>query len=187
MTTTHRASQQTNGVDVEKLLSTIQSVKEQPELADFEFRVRNRWLGGDHNRSVIHDFHGAGQEDTSRAPYEFDNGEPEVLCGTNAGANPVEFLLHALAGCMTTTMAFHCAARGIEIESISSELRGDIDVQGFLGLRDDVPKGYSQIRAVLKVKSDAPAEQLEELAKMSPVYNTLKGGTDLQVRVEKVS
>jgi uncharacterized OsmC-like protein len=108
------------------------------------------------------------------------------MVGQDSAPSPVEHVLHGLAGCMTTTLVYHAAARGIEIESIASELEGDVDVRGFLGLSNEVRKGYSEIRVVLKVKSDATAEKLEELAKYSPVYDTLRNPVNVVVRVEKV-
>ena len=124
------------------MVDTVSALKANPTLAKFEFRARNRWISGGENRSTIKDFYGAGAEDVSRQEaFEFTNGEPPVLLGHNEGANPVEFLLHALAGCVTTTTVLHAAARGIEIESLSTTLVGDIDLQGLLALAD-VPAGY---------------------------------------------
>jgi hypothetical protein len=130
-----------NGLDIQTMSETVAALRANPALAQFEFRARNRWISGGENRSTIKDFYGAGAEDTSRqGTFEFVNGEPPVLLGNNEGANPVEFLLHALAGCVTTTAVLHAAARGIEIESLSTRLTGDIDLQGLLAL-DDVSAG----------------------------------------------
>jgi len=175
-----------NGVPVERLKETIQAVRQDPGLADFQFRATNQWLGGSQNRSKIKDFFGAGQEDTTRSePFVLDNDEPEVLLGKDQAPNPVEFLLHGLAGCLTTTMVCHAAARGIEIESVSSSLEGDIDIRGFLGLSDQVPRGFKTIRVRVRVKSDAPAEKLAELSRYSPVYNTLVNPVPVEVIIEK--
>jgi uncharacterized OsmC-like protein len=175
-----------NGVDVNRLFETIGAIKEQPDLAKFQFRARNEWLEVGHNRTTIKDFYGCGQEDESRSePYVFDADEPPVLLGEDKGANPVEYLLHALAACLTTTMVFHGASRGIEIESVESKLEGDIDIQGFLGLRPDVEKGYQGINVTFRVKSDAPAEKLRELAEFSPVYSTVSRPTPVTVTIEK--
>src|SRR5438309_10337326 len=93
-----------NGVDTEKLFGTLDAIKGQPELAKFQFRAKNRWVDGAHNRSTIKVFYGAGQEDTSRAEeFTLDAGEPAVLLGTDTGPNPAEALLHALAACPTTS------------------------------------------------------------------------------------
>ena len=114
-----------NGLDLDTMSQTVQALKNDTELARFEFRNANQWISGGHNRSTIRDFYGAGMEDSSRSrAFEFDNGEPPVLLGNNEGANPVEFLLHALAGCVTTTTVLHATARGIEIRSMSTRLVG---------------------------------------------------------------
>jgi uncharacterized OsmC-like protein len=175
-----------NGVPVERLKETIQAIRRDPTLADFEFRASNRWLGGGRNRSTIKDFFGAGQEDPTRSePFILDNDEPEVLLGKDQAPNPVEYLLHGLAGCVTTTLACHAAARGIAIESISSEIEGDIDIRGFLGLSDQVPRGFKTIRVRMKVKSDAPAEKLADLSRYSPVYNTVVNPVPVEIVIEK--
>ena len=97
-----------NGLDTTQLVKTVEGIQSQPTLARFEFRAKNNWITGGENRSTIRDFYGAGGEDDSRErPFEFTNGEPPVLLGANEGANPVEFLLHALAGCVTTTTVLH--------------------------------------------------------------------------------
>lgn len=167
-----------NGIDTKAAADTIAAITSDKSLAKFEFRARNEWINGGENRSTIRDFYGAGKEDTSRAePFTFTNGEPPVLLGNNEGANPVEFLLHALAGCVTTTFVLHAMARGIAIHELSTELKGDIDLQGLLGLDDGVPPGYEHIDIVMHVKADCSDEELEELMpyaqQHSPVCNTV--------------
>jgi uncharacterized OsmC-like protein len=175
-----------NGVNIDALGETIHALRRDPSLGEFQFRARNRWVGAMHNRSTIQGFYGAGKEDEDRTePYTFDADEPPVLLGKDQGANPVEYLLTGLAACLTTTMVAHAAARGIDIESVESTLEGDIDVRGFLGIADDVEKGYRDIRVNFRVKADAPEEQLRELAQYSPVYNTVTRPSRVTVNVEK--
>jgi uncharacterized OsmC-like protein len=167
-----------NGLDLDALYQTVASLKDDPSLARFEFRARNRWIQGGENRSVIQDFYGAGKEDSSRShPFEFSNGEPPVLLGDNEGANPVEFLLHALAGCVTTTTVLHAASPGIEIRSLSTELSGSMELQGLLELDPSASVGYEQIRIRMHVDADCSDEELDELIgfarKHSPVCNTV--------------
>lgn len=169
---------QLNGLDLDAMGATVGALKANPALARFEFRARNRWIGGGENRSTIRDFYGAGAEDASRsAPFVFTNGEPPVLLGRNEGANPVEFLLHALAGCVTTTTVLHAAARGIRIESMSTELEGDIDLQGLLALDESVPAGYRGIRIRVRIEADCSDDELDALLgfaqQHSPVCNTV--------------
>ncbi len=171
-------TQTLNGLDLQQMTDTVAALKDNPSLAHFEFRARNRWVNGGENRSSIQGFYGAGMEDESRSePFEFTNGEPPVLLGGNEGANPVEFLLHALAGCVTTTTVLHAAARGIRIKSLSTELDGSIDVQGLLDLDDSVPVGYEQIRICMDIEADCSDEELDDLLDFarnhSPVCNTV--------------
>ena len=181
MTSQHAVAEKVthiNGLNVQAAVDTIAALKADKSLAKFQFRAHNKWINGGENRSTIRDFYGAGQEDTSRTkPFEFTNGEPPVLLGDNEGANPVEFLLHALAGCVTTTFVLHAMARGITIRELSTELAGDIDLQGLLGLDDSVSPGYEQIRIRLNVKADCTENELEDLLgytqQHSPVCNTV--------------
>ena len=163
---------------MEALVGTVEAVKNDPSLGAFEFRATNQWINGGENRSRIKEFYGAGSEDESRTDaFEFTNGEPPVLLGTNEGANPVEFLLHALAGCVTTTTVLHAAARGIQIERLSTELVGTIDVQGLLALDEAVSVGYEQIQIKMDIKADCSDEELDDLLAFaknhSPVCNTI--------------
>ena len=172
------ASRVLNGLDVDQAMATIQAIKDDPEIAAFRFRASNTWISGGENRSFVKGFYGAKQEDTSRAEgWEFTNGEPPVLLGNNEGANPVEFLLHALAGCVTTTFVLHAMARGIAIRKLSTELEGDIDLHGLLALRDGAFPGYSQIRIAMKVEADCTEAELDDLIAFSkahsPVCNTV--------------
>lgn len=175
----------TNGVNVEQLQANIHAIQEKPELAAFKFRATNRWINGGHNRSTIQGFYGVCQEDTTRKePFVLDADEPPVLLGKDNGANPAEFVLHALAACLTTSMVYHAAARGIEIREVESQLEGDLDIQGFLGLSDNVRRGYQNIRVNFTVKSDAPAEQLKELTKYSPVFDMMTNSVPVSISVE---
>jgi uncharacterized OsmC-like protein len=176
--TKDEVAKQVNGLDVEAMVSTVEAIKQDPSIGNFEFRATNRWINGGENRSRIKEFYGAGCEDSSRTDaFEFTNGEPPVLLGGNEGANPVEFLLHALAGCVTTTTVLHAAARGIQIESLSTELVGTIDVQGLLALDDSVSVGYKQIQVLMKIEADCSEEELDDLLAFSrdhsPVCNTV--------------
>lgn len=174
-----------NGVNVTGIFDTIAAVKADASLAAFQFRAANQWIEGGHNRSAIQSFHGCGAEDRSRGePFVLDADEPAVLLGTDRGANPVEFVLHALAGCLTTTMVYHAAARGIAIEAVDSKLEGDLDLRGFLGMSDRVRKGYSAVRVTMRVKSDAPAETLRQLAQYSPVFDIVSNSLPVTVSVE---
>lgn len=175
-----------NGFDVERLGQTLEAIKEQPELAQFRFRARNRWLDGGHCQTRIKDFEVAGQPDTSRpVEWVYDEDEPPALLGENRGANPVEYALTALAGCLTTSLVAHAAARGIELRSVESELEGDLDVRGFLGLDPNVRNGYQNIRVKFHVDADASDDQLRELVELaqqrSPVFDIVTHEVPVEV------
>lgn len=178
MQAAHPPSRTINGLDTQAAFATIAAIRANGDLARFQFRARNTWIGGGENRSTIRDFYGAGREDDSRAAaFEFVNGEPPVLLGSNEGANPVEFLLHALAGCVTTTLVLHAAARGIAIRELSSELAGELDVRGLLGLDDAIPAGYEKISLRLRCVAECSDAELDDLIayaqRHSPVCNTV--------------
>ena len=177
-----------NGVDTETLFATLDAVKAQPELGTFQFRVRNRWIGGAHNRSAIQGFYAAGGEDASRAePFELDAGEPPILIGTNTGPNPAEYLLHALAACLTTSIVYIAAARKVALTSVESTLTGEMDVRGALGVDDEPRNGFERIGVSFRVTGDAPEEKLREVVRRaqqrSAVYDMVTNGVPVAVEV----
>jgi uncharacterized OsmC-like protein len=177
-----------NGVDSEQMYGTLDAIKAQPELGTFQFRATNRWIDGAHNRTTIQKFYGAGQEDTSRdEPFVIDAGEPAILLGTDTGANPAEYLLHALAACLTTSLVYVAAARKVRLTEVESTLTGDMDVRGALGLSDEVRNGFSRIRVGFKVKGDAPEAKLREVVERaqqrSAVYDMVTNGVPVAVDV----
>lgn len=175
-----------NGVDVGAVESTVKAIQDNAELAKFKFRLHNKWMDGGHNHSTVGDFYGCNEENSHRSTLELDADEPPVLAGRDLGANPVEHLLNALAACLTTTMVYHAAIRGIKIEELESELEGDIDLRGFLGLSNEVRKGYQNIRVKFKVKTDADnVEKLKALSKLSPVFDVTSNGTNVDVQIER--
>jgi len=174
-----------NGIHMETLRGTVHAIEQEPDLGQCKFRARNTWLGGNHNRTTITGFYGARQEVAHKQQFELHADEPPILAGNDEGANPVEHLLNALAACVTTSMVAHAAVRGIHIEELESELEGDIDLNGFLGLSDDVPKGFTGIRINFRVKADVDnMERLKRLTAYSPVFNTLTQGVPVDIQVE---
>ena len=178
-----------NGVAVDQLMETIDLLKTQPELGEFKFRTNNRWIDGTMNRAENPAFYGAGAEDTGRmTPHVHDIDEPPVLLGEDRGANPVEYLLAGLSGCVTTTFIAYASAQGVKIDELRTELEGDIDVRGFLGVSGEVRPGYRQIRVKFHVKSDAPRKKIEELIKLaerrSPVSDSVRVGVPIEFSLE---
>lgn len=178
-----------NGVEVDQLFETIEAIKEKPEIANFRFRARNEWIRGALNRTTIDEFYGACQTHRRSQPFVFDADEPSVLLGDDAGANPVEYALKALAGCLTTSLVYHAAARGVELESVESKLEGDLDLHGFLGLAENIRNGYQNIRVTFRIKGDAPEETLEELCQLaqqrSPVFDIISNPVPVTVEMER--
>jgi len=175
---------------VDELYSTVDAIKATPAIAKFNFRIRNQWNGSANNRSTVNDFTGAGQELRRNKSFVLDADEPAVLLGKDMAANPVEYLLHALAACLTTSMVYHAAARGIQLQEVESSLEGDIDLQGFLDLDPSVRKGFQGIRVTFRIKADAPDAQLQEIARLgtdhSPVFDSLTRGVPVLVRAERM-
>jgi len=178
-----------NGVDVDQLFENVGKLKAQPDLGKFRFRARNKWVKGGHNHTTIRNFYGVGEEHADRPTFELDNDEPPVLLGEDNGPNPVEQVLHGLAGCLTTGFIYHAAAKGIEIQELESTLEGELDVRGFLGIAPDVRNGYERIRVHFKVKSNASDEQLQELGRIaqarSPVFDIVSHPTPVEVDVKR--
>lgn len=178
-----------NGVDTEQLKATIDAVKADRSCADFQFRASNDWLGGAHNRSSVGPFRSAGAEDTTRRrTFTFDADEPLPLLGYDEGANPTEALLHALAACLTTSLVYHAAAQGITVHRVVSDLEGDLDLRGFLGMDENVRNGYEQIRVTMKVDCDGGEEEAQRLAetaqRRSPVFDIVTNKVPVTVRGE---
>jgi uncharacterized OsmC-like protein len=175
-----------NGVDAQAVEDAVKMFTEKPELAKFKFRLHNKWVDGGHNHSTVGKFFGVNQENEHTNKLELDADEPPLLAGSDKGANPVEHLLNALAACLTTTLVYHAAVRGIKIEELESELVGNIDLRGFLGISKDVRNGYQDITVNFKVKTDEEKiDKLKALSKLSPVFDVTTHGTNVKVNIER--
>lgn len=177
-----------NGVDVTQLFEAIELIRGNAEIAKFKFRNSNKWITGGLNRSTISGYYGALEERTRKNPFVVDNDEPPVLLGEDRGPNPVEQVLHGLAGCITTTLVYHAAAKGIRIDEMETSFEGDLDLRGFLGLPGRTRNGYEEIRVRVRVKADATREQIEELVRLaerrSPVFDIVSNPVPVKVTVD---
>jgi uncharacterized OsmC-like protein len=177
-----------NGVDTATLFATIDAVKAAPQAAKFQFRAHNEWVSGTHSRGSIHDFFGVGEERAHERTFQFDADHPAVLVGRDNGPTPVEFVLHALAACLTAGLANIAAARGIRLTEVRSTVSGDIDLNGILGLNPDVRNGYENISVRFTVKGDAPAEKLREIVEQSrarsAVFDVITKGVPVTIEVD---
>jgi uncharacterized OsmC-like protein len=178
-----------NGVNVTELFNTIDAIKGEPKIADFNFRATNKWVSGAGNKTTVADFDGACQTIEREQPFVIQKDEHPILLGQDTGANPVEYALAALAGCLTTSLVYHAAAKGIKLDEVESTYSGDINLHGFLGLDDNVRNGYEGITVSFRVKGDATEEQLRELVEItqqrSPVFDIVTNKVPVSVRFEK--
>lgn len=177
-----------NGVDVPTLFATLDAVRETPSLAQFTWRASNRWVKGTHSQTRMETFHGAGGEHTHVRDFRYDADHPAVLVGADAGPTPVEFVLHALAACLTAGIANIAAARGIELTSIESTLEGQMDLRGILGLSGEVRNGYQGIVVRFHLEGDAPPETLRALVAQSKarsaVFDVLTNPVSIEIEVD---
>jgi uncharacterized OsmC-like protein len=187
MTTTSPTAPVRNGIDTAQVYGTLDILKTQPEAAHMEFRVRNSWIDGTHSRSTIQGFWGAGAEDVSRTePFIVEASEPPLLFGHNEAPNPAEFLLHALAGCLTLTIVNVAAARKVELYEVSSTLAGVLDARGATGIDDSYRNGFEGIDVDFTIRGDASPEKLREIVdralSRSVVYDMITNGVPVMVR-----
>lgn len=176
-----------NGVDTVALFETLDLIKQQPEVAQFQFRASNRWVSGTYSQGTVSGFYGAGQELTHTQETVLDADHPQVLVGGDRGPTPVEYLLHALAACLTAGIGNIAAARGVKLNSVESTVEGNIDLQGLLGLSAEVRNGFEQVRVRFTIDADAPAEQVREIVERSrnrsAVFDIITNGVPVSIDV----
>ena len=189
MTTSNAIEQtqdMTNGVDVGQLMKVIGSIEADTGYAKFQWRATNHWLDGELSRSEIKDFFAGNNEDSTRKEaFTLDADEPPIASGQNRAPNSMEYLLHALATCLTGTLVNHAAVRGVEIEAVDSSYAGDMDVRGLFGLADDVRKGFNKVTVNMRVKSEASVGELTEMALFSPVYDVISNSLPVEFTLTK--
>lgn len=173
-----------NGVNTEGLKKTIEAIKNQPELGACKFRVQNEWVNGDKNRSKTGNYYAAGEEREHKQQFHFQAGEPTQLEGGDEGANPVEYLLSGLSGCMTTTLAYYAALNDYTIKKMDSTYEGKLDLQGLFDLDPNVRPGYQKIHVHFTIQTDAPKEELEKYYHFSPVFDVVSKSVPIEVVIE---
>ena len=176
-----------NGVNTPGLFATIDAVAEQRELAKFQFRATNTWKGGTHSTSSVKSFYGAGGEQEHVREYTMEADHPEVFAAQDNGFVPVEIVLCGLASCITAGIGTVSAARGVELYEVEASIEGDIDLQGVLGLSDEVRNGFDNIRIDFTIKGDAPEEKLREIVeqsrKRSAVFDIVTNSVPVEITV----
>ncbi len=187
-TTTTTDDTTRNGVDTAALFATLDAVKQAPEAAEFQFRADNEWISGTHSRGTIAGFYGVGAERAHEHTFVFDADHPAVLVGHDDGPTPVEFVLHSLASCLTAGLANIAAARRITLTEVRSTVRGNIDLNGILGLDPAVRNGFQDIAVHFTVSGDASPEVLRSLVEQSrarsAVFDILTNGVPVEVSVD---
>jgi len=179
--------QTVNGVTVSTVMGIVNAIEENSDNAHFQFRLENHWVDGGLNRSRIKEYFALSQEDATRTePFVVDADEPAVNSGGDTTPNPMEYVLHSLASCLTSTLVYHAAVQGIEVESIESSLEGDLDVRGMLGLSEQSRKAYNAVRVRMQVKAEADADTLRQLAMFSPVYDMVSNSLPVEFHLVKV-
>lgn len=172
-----------NGVPVEKLKGTIAKMDANPELAAFQFTAKSTWVEGTATRSTIHEWFGAGADQLHAEEFTATSDHPTL--GHGHGPTPQEFVLHALAGCITAGIATTGANRGIDLTKINTTVRGQIDVRGVLGVDPDIRNGFSQIDVEVDLDGDASQSDLDALiaasTKRSAVFDMLVNPTSVSV------
>ena len=176
-----------NGVPTEKLFGTIARMTDDGELAAFRFSARNEWVEGTASTSTIYEWYGAGSDQVHVEEFNYTADHPTL--GHGHGPTPQEYVLHALAACVTAGVATGAAARDIELRRVSSTVSADIDVRGVLGIDPDVRKGFSEVQVEFDIDADAEPDVIDALVasatKYSAVYDMLTSPTLVKVERAK--
>ncbi len=176
-----------NGVNVEALLAAREALTDAPEGAQFKWRAACEWKNGTHNHSTVEGFYGLGQEQQRKTKFTFDADHPEVFAAQDKGATPVEYVLVGLASCLTAGIAAVAQNRNIQLRSVTATIEGDMDLQGMLGIDDNVRNGFNGIRVIYNIDADAKREDIEALVaqsqKRSAVYDIVANPTNVIVVV----
>ena len=184
---TQQTTTKVNGVGVGAVKELAGTLQKDASQANYKFTVKNKWIDGGYSHTTIREFYGPSEKIEHKQPFELDADEPPALAGEDRGANPVEHLLNALASCITGAVVYHAAVRGIKIDELESELVGDIDLRGLLGIADDVRPGYSNIRVNFKIKTDEQdLDKVKALSEFSPVHDVVRHGTKVDLTMERM-
>ena len=176
-----------NGVDTEVLGNLAANISGDEEYGKFKFRASNQWITGARSRSSIQGFYAGGDENTERKePLYVDADQPSFFYGQNTAPNPVEYLLHALNSCLTFTLVSHATFQGVQLDEVETSSEGDMNARGLFGISDKVNKGYSHVRVNMRVKSDADADTLTEMAMFSPVYEVISRSLPVDFTLTKI-
>jgi uncharacterized OsmC-like protein len=150
-----------NGINVDALTALRTRVKQDASQGKTTWRVTTTWQGQTRSRADVSGFAIGGAEVPRR--FSFDIDEPYELGGSNACANPQEYLIAALNACMTVGYVAQCALRGITLTQLKIETEGEIDLRGFLEIDPTVPPGYKSLSYTVRLRGDGTPEQFAEI------------------------
>jgi uncharacterized OsmC-like protein len=176
-----------NGVNADALLSARESLKKVPQAAQFKWRASCEWLNGTHSRSDIGTFFGLGAEQPRNKTFTVEADHPNVFASEDKAPTPVELVLSGLASCLTAGVAAVAQRRGIQLHSVKATLEGDMDIQGILGMDDEVRNGFGAIHVHFDIRADASEDDIKALVaqsqKRSAVFDVVTNPTNIFVSV----
>jgi len=187
MTATAVQTKVDNGVNIEALIGAREALSKTPEAARFTWHASSQWVNGTHSRTTVQKFFGLGEEQSHRVEFKFDTDHPEIFASEDNGATPVEFVLAALAGCLTAGVAAVAQMRRIQLRSVSATLEAGMDIQGILGIDSEVRNGFDGIRVSYDIDADAAKDEVKAIVaqsqKRSAVFDILTNPTNVTVDV----
>jgi len=176
-----------NGVNVAALIEARGALEAAPEAAQFKWRTTCEWVNGTHSRSTIEGFFGLGEEQSRAKTFTVESDHPEVFAAEDHAPTPVEIVLSGLASCLTAGVAAVAQHRGIQLHSVKATVEGDMDIQGILGIDDEVRNGFGTIRVNFDIDADASEEDIKALVaqsqKRSAVFDIVTNPTNVFVTV----
>ena len=176
-----------NGVNVSALLGAREALEKAPQAAQFKWRASCEWLNGTHSRSAIGTFFGLGAEQSRNKTFTVEADHPQVFASEDNAPTPVELVLSGLASCLTAGVAAVAQRRGIQLHSVKASLEADMDIQGILGMDDEVRNGFGAIRVHFDIRADASADDIKALVaqsqKRSAVFDIITNPTNVFVTV----
>ena len=176
-----------NGVNVDALMGARTALEQVPEAAQFKWRAACQWLNGTHSRSVIGNFFGLGAEQSRSKTFAVEADHPEVFASEDHAPTPVELVLSGLASCLTAGVAAVAQRRGIQLHSVKATLEADMDIQGILGIDDDVRNGFGAIRVHFDIRAEASEDDIKasvaQSQKRSAVFDIITNPTSVFVTV----
>jgi uncharacterized OsmC-like protein len=187
MTNPANGTKVNNGVNVEALLGAREALEQAPEAAQFKWRATCEWMMGTHSRTMISTFFGLGGEQSRGKSFAMEADHPQIFAAEDQAPTPVEIVLSGLASCLTAGIAAVAQRRGIQLHSVKATVEGDMDIQGILGIDEDVRNGFGAIRVHFDIKADASEDDIKALVaqsqKRSAVFDIVTNPTNVLVTV----